>query len=151
MARSSSDVGLLECDLPPLPLIASTQMHNATPERVAFLEKVGFQRVILARELTLDQIREIRRQTRIELEYFVHGALRLLQRPVLPQLRLGRRSGNRGQCAQPCRKPNSLGRCPREDAGPQATPPSHSRDLNLSEHLRPFLEAGVRSLRSRVG
>ncbi len=62
------DVGLLECDLPPLPLIASTQMHNQTPARVAFLEKVGFQRAILARELTLEQIREIRARTRIELE-----------------------------------------------------------------------------------
>ena len=61
------DVGLLECDLPPLPLIASTQMHNHTPERVGFLQKVGFARAILARELDLDQIREIRTGTTIEL------------------------------------------------------------------------------------
>jgi putative protease len=47
------DVGLLECDLPPIALIASTQMHSHTPERVAFLEQIGIQRVILARELSL--------------------------------------------------------------------------------------------------
>ncbi|MCD6286824.1 MAG: U32 family peptidase, partial [Anaerolineae bacterium] len=70
------DVGLLECDLPPIALIASTQMHNHTPERVAFLEKIGFRRAILARELTLDEIRAIRKATdSIELESFVHGAL----------------------------------------------------------------------------
>ncbi|TFG50231.1 MAG: U32 family peptidase, partial [Candidatus Brocadiia bacterium] len=69
------DAGLLELSLPPLPLIASTQMHNSTADRVKFLEDVGFSRVILARELTLDQIREIRRRTSIELECFVHGAL----------------------------------------------------------------------------
>ncbi len=69
------DVGLLEADLPPIALIASTQMHNHTPERVAFLEQIGFRRVILARELSLDQIRAIRARTSIELESFVHGAL----------------------------------------------------------------------------
>jgi len=141
------DVGLLECDLPPLPLISSTQMHNATPERVASLEKVGFQRVILARELTLDQIREIRRQTRIELEYFVHGALCVsYSGQCYLSYALGGRSGNRGQCAQPCRKPYSL-----VDArGKTLVRRAHLlslRDLNLSEHLRPLLEAGVRSLK----
>lgn len=70
------DVGLLELDLPPIPLIASTQMHNSTPEKVRFLEAVGFQRVILARELSLSEIAGIRRQApKIELETFVHGAL----------------------------------------------------------------------------
>ena len=68
------DVGLLELELPPLPLIASTQMHNATAEKVKFWEDVGFSRVILARELTLDQIRQIRSQTHIDLECFIHGA-----------------------------------------------------------------------------
>jgi putative protease len=69
------DTGLLECELPPIPLFASTQMHNYTPACVAFLEKVGFQRAILARELTLEQIREIRQQTSLEPETFIHGAL----------------------------------------------------------------------------
>ena len=57
------DVGLLELDLPPLPLIASTQMHNTTVEKVKFWQDVGFSRVILARELSLEQIRQIRSQT----------------------------------------------------------------------------------------
>src|SRR5512145_338628 len=69
------DVGLLELDLPPIPLIASTEMHNNTPEKVHFLEAVGFERVILARELSLKEIAEIRRRTKIELEVFVHGSL----------------------------------------------------------------------------
>ena len=70
------DAGLLELDLPPIPLIASTQMHNNTAEKVRFLEAVGFQRVILARELTISEIADIRRNTsKIELEAFVHGAL----------------------------------------------------------------------------
>ena len=92
MALIIQDAGLLECDLPPLPLIASTQMHNHTPERVAFLEQVGFRRAILARELGLDQIRgHPRGRAAIELECFVHGALCVvLQRPVLPELCPGR-------------------------------------------------------------
>ena len=59
------DVGLLELDLPPVPLIASTQMDNATPEKVAFWQEVGFSRVILARELTLNQVRDIRKRTSV--------------------------------------------------------------------------------------
>ena len=78
------DVGLLELDLPPIPLIASTQMHNNTLEKVQFLEAVGFKRVILARELSLDEISAIRKKTQVELETFVHGGLmRFLQRPML--------------------------------------------------------------------
>ncbi len=81
------DMGLLECELPPLPLIASTQAHNNTPQKVAFLEQIGIQRAILARELNLDQISEIRRQTStIELECFVRRIVRGLQRSMLPEL-----------------------------------------------------------------
>lgn len=98
------DVGLLELDLPPIPLIASTQMHNHTPERIAFLERVGFRRVILARELALEEIAAIRRATAIELESFVHGALCVSYsgRCYMSQA-VAARSGNRGVCAQPCR------------------------------------------------
>lgn len=103
------DVGLLECDLPPLPLIASTQMHNHTPERVKFLQQVGFQRAILARELDLEQIKAIRRQTTIDLECFIHGALCVgYSGQCYLSYAQGGRSGNRGQCAQPCRKCYSL-------------------------------------------
>jgi len=137
------DVGLLECDLPPIPLIASTQMHNNSPERVAFLDQVGFQRAILARELDLNQIRAIRRATGIGLECFVHGALCVsYSGQCYLSYALGGRSGNRGQCAQPCRKP-----CMLVDADGKVLARNRHllslRDLNLSEHLRELIEAGV--------
>ncbi len=103
------DVGLLELALPPIPLIASTQMHNSTAEKVRFLEAVGFQRVILARELSLNEIADIRRTTRIELEAFVHGSLCVSYsgQCYMSQAVTGR-SGNRGVCAQPCRSHYTL-------------------------------------------
>jgi len=104
------DVGLLELDLPPIPLIASTQMHNSTPEKVRFLEAVGFQRVILARELSLSEIAGIRRQApKIELETFVHGALCVsYSGQCYMSHAVAGRSGNRGVCAQPCRSHYTL-------------------------------------------
>jgi collagenase-like PrtC family protease len=141
------DVGLLECELPPLPLIASTQMHNHTPERVAFLEKVGFSRAILARELDLDQMREIRAATAIELEVFIHGALCVcMSGQCTLSYAMGGRSGNRGQCAQPCRREYSL-----VDAqGKTVVAGRHLlslRDLNLTTHLGDLLAAGVSSFK----
>jgi putative protease len=142
------DTGLLECNLPPLPLIASTQMHNHTPAKVAFLEQVGFRRAILARELRLDEIRAIRQAApTIELECFVHGALCVCYSGQCSlSYALGGRSGNRGQCAQPCRKPYRL-----LDAGGRVLAErSHLlslRDLNLSEHLPALLDAGVTSFK----
>jgi 23S rRNA 5-hydroxycytidine C2501 synthase len=103
------DTGLLEMDLPPIPLIASTQMHNDTPEKVRFLEDVGFKRAILARELSLEEIAIIRQKTSIELECFVHGALCVCYsgQCYMSQAVAGR-SGNRGVCAQPCRSHYAL-------------------------------------------
>jgi putative protease len=143
-----ADAGLLECDLPPLPLIASTQMHNHTPERVAFLEKVGFQRAILARELTLEEIRAIRQATeRIELECFIHGALCVgYSGQCYLSYALGGRSGNRGQCAQPCRKRYTLvdarGRVLEEGRHLLSV-----RDLNLTGDLGALIDAGVSSFK----
>lgn len=141
------DVGLLELDLPPLPLIASTQMHNATAERVRFWEEVGFSRVILARELTLEQIRQIRRQTHIELECFIHGALCVgASGQCCMSHALGGRSGNRGQCAQPCRRPYSL----KDRHGKTIVRNRHLlslKDLNLSEHLEELIDAGITSFK----
>ncbi len=142
------DVGLLECDLPPIPLVASTQMHNHTPARVAFLERVGFGRAILARELSLEEVRAVRQAVpAIELECFVHGALCVCYSgQCYLSLALGGRSGNRGQCAQPCRKPYRL-----EDARGRMIHESNHllslRDLNLSEHLPALLDAGVTSFK----
>lgn len=141
------DMGLLECDLPPIPLIASTQMHNNTPEKVEFLEKVGFQRVILARELDIEQIKEIRSQTKIELEFFIHGALCVCYSgQCYMSYALGGRSGNRGQCAQPCRKPYTLA----DGTGKPIKRNSHLlsiKDLNLSDCIPDLLEAGVTSFK----
>ena len=141
------DVGLLELDLPPVPLIASTQMHNATIEKVQFLEAVGFSRVILARELTLEQIREIRRQTTIELECFIHGALCVgVSGRCCMSYAIGGRSGNRGQCAQPCRRRYSLkdrhGRTLAEDRHLLSL-----KDLNLADHLAELIDAGIASFK----
>jgi 23S rRNA 5-hydroxycytidine C2501 synthase len=141
------DVGLLECDLPPLPLIASTQMHNNTAEKVAFLEKVGFKRAILARELSLEQIGAIRAKTSIELETFIHGALCVsYSGQCYLSYANGGRSGNRGQCAQPCRLKYSLV----DDSGKMLVKDSHLlsiKDLNQTDHLAELLDAGVSSFK----
>jgi collagenase-like PrtC family protease len=141
------DTGLLECDLPPIPIIASTQMHNNTPERVAFLGKVGIRRAILARELSLDEIKAIRKATDIELECFVHGALCVCYSgQCYLSYAFGRRSGNRGQCAQPCRKLYSLV----DDTGKTLIRDQHLlsiRDLNLSDRLKDLVRAGVCSFK----
>lgn len=141
------DMGLLEVDLPPVPLIASTQMHNNTPEKVKFLQDVGFQRVILARELTLAQIRQIRQQTSLELECFVHGALCVCQSGrCAASFALGGRSGNRGQCAQPCRLAYNL----KTEDGKILCRDKHLlslKDLNLSDDLDALLDAGISSFK----
>ena len=141
------DVGLLECDLPPIALIASTQMHNHTPQRVAFLEQVGIRRVILARELDLDQIRAIRAQTAIELECFIHGALCVsYSGQCYMSYAIGGRSGNRGECAQPCRRRYTLV----DGEGNVIARDRHLlslRDLNLTGHLGDLLDAGVTSFK----
>jgi 23S rRNA 5-hydroxycytidine C2501 synthase len=141
------DAGLLECGLPPLPLIASTQMHNNSPEKVEFLEKVGFRRAILARELSLGEIEAIRKRTKLELECFVHGALCVsYSGRCAMSYAIGGRSGNRGQCAQPCRRKYSL-----EDAsGNVLVANKHLlslKDLDRSASLLELVRAGVTSFK----
>jgi len=141
------DVGLLELDLPNLPLIASTQMDNATPEKVKFLEDVGFNRVILARELTLEQIKAIRAATKVELECFVHGALCVgASGQCYMSYAAGGRSGNRGQCAQPCRK-----RCCLKDGyGKVLVKDKYLlslKDLALGDELADLIEGGISSFK----
>ncbi len=141
------DMGLPECDLPPIPLFASTQLHNTSAEKTAFLEKVGFERVILARELDLDRIRDIRSHTQIGLECFVHGALCVsYSGQCYLSYAIGRRSGNRGQCAQPCRRKYSLS----DKNGKILSAPRHLlclKDLNLSEYLKDLIDAGITSFK----
>ncbi|MFZ1933274.1 MAG: peptidase U32 family protein, partial [Thermoguttaceae bacterium] len=106
------DLGLLRllarlC--PELPLHASTQMTVSSGECIREVESLGVRRVVLPRELSIDQIAAIRRQTVVELEAFVHGALCIgYSGQCLASLSLGGRSANRGQCAQPCRLPYEI-------------------------------------------
>ncbi len=141
------DFGLLQYGLPPVPIFASTQTHNRSLEKIAFLEKVGFRRVILARELDLSEIKEIRRHTGIELESFVHGALCVSYsgQCYMSQAAAGR-SGNRGVCAQPCRSAYRL----RDANGSTLIDKAHLlslKDLNLSEFIHGLLQAGVTSFK----
>ena len=141
------DTGLLELDLPPLPIIASTQMNNDSPEKVRFLQDVGFSRAILARELTLEEIKQIRKETTIELECFIHGALCVgVSGQCYMSYAIGWRSGNRGQCAQPCRRIYSV----KNKQGEIIVKDRHLlslKDLNLSWHLEELIDAGVDSFK----
>jgi len=95
---------LIKKHIPTLPLHASTQMTVCSKEGVKYLENNGFKRVVLSRELTKNELIEIRKSTNIELEMFVHGALCFsYSGQCLMSSIIGRRSGNRGMCAQPCR------------------------------------------------
>lgn len=141
------DVGLLELDLPPIPLIASTQMHNVSPEKVQFLESIGFSRVILARELTLSEIKAIRDVTHMDLEFFVHGALcvSFSGQCYMSQATAGR-SGNRGLCAQPCRHAYTL----IDGDGKTVLENKHLlslKDLNLSATIPDLVNAGITSFK----
>lgn len=141
------DVGLLEADLPPIPLHSSTQMNNRTVEKVQFLEKVGFSQVVLARELSLAQIKIIRAATTVPLEFFVHGALCVSYsgQCYISEVMAGR-SANRGQCAQFCRHKFNLldnhGRVLEQDRFLLSL-----KDLDLSNHLDSLIEAGIRSFK----
>ena len=99
------DLRLLSLNLPPIPLHASTQMDNRTVEKVSRLAELGFNQVVLARELTLDEIAAIHKACpQTDLEVFVHGALcvSLSGRCNVSEALFGR-SANRGECAQICR------------------------------------------------
>ena len=137
------DMGILEMDLPPIPLFASTQTDNRDWRKVKFLEDVGFRRVILARELSLAEIREIRAHTSVELEYFAAGALCAgVSGQCWFSLAVCGRSANRGDCAQPCRGRYSVedgdGRTIEKDRYPLSL-----RDLDLSHRLRDLIDAGA--------
>ena len=104
------DMGITKLNLPPIPLHASTQMDNRTPEKVKFLWEAGFRQVVLARELSLREIKKIHESCpEVPLEVFVHGALCVSYsgQCYVSQACSGR-SANRGECAQFCRLPFSL-------------------------------------------
>lgn len=141
------DMGILEMDLPPIPLHASTQLYNYLPAQIKFLEAVHFKRAVLARELSIDQIRDIRSQTSIELEAFIHGSLcvSFSGRCYLSHA-IGGRSANRGACAQPCRKRYTL-----YDAEKKIISADQHllslKDLNHSDSIKELAEAGIQSFK----
>ena len=141
------DMGILECKLPPIPIIASTQCHNNTLQKVKFLEKTGFKRVILPREITLEEIKKIKQNTKVELETFVHGALCVsYSGQCYLSYAIGGRSANRGECAQPCRKKYSL----KDADGKYILRDSYIlslKDFNLSDRLEDLILAGVTSFK----
>ena len=141
------DMALLQLDLPPIPLHASTQCDNLTVEKVQLLEQMGFSQVVLGRELSLKQIREIREKTTVPLEFFVHGALCVSHsgQCYLSQY-IGNRSANRGACAQPCRLPWDL----LDADGKVLIKNRHLlclKDLNNSAHLEELIDAGITSFK----
>ena len=141
------DMALLNMDMPPIALHASTQCHNIDAEKVKFLEDVGFSQVVLARELSIEQIKDIRSKTTVPLEYFVHGALCVSYsgQCYLSHV-IGGRSANRGACAQPCRLSWNL-----ENAeGRRLVTNRHLlslRDLNNSKNIEELIDAGITSFK----
>ena len=145
------DLHLLEMDLPPIRLHASTQCDNRTPEQVKRLKELGFKRVVLARELGIEEIRAIHEEVPdIELEAFVHGALCVSYsgRCYISEVLAGR-SANRGACAQFCRMAYDLLDAEGNEVLDEQGAPIHQRhllslqDMDRSAYLSELIEAGV--------
>ncbi|WP_027474472.1 peptidase U32 family protein [Curvibacter gracilis] len=144
------DMGLLEIDLPPIQLHASTQTDIRSVEKARFMQDVGFSQIVLARELTLEQIRDIHQgldPNRCQLEFFVHGALCVAYsgQCYISHAHTGR-SANRGDCSQACRLPyqvtDSQGRFVAHDKHVLSM-----KDNNQSDNLEALIDAGVRSFK----
>ena len=148
------DMGLLQLDLPPIQLHASTQTDIRTPEKARFLQDAGLSQIVLARELDLQEIAAIRDAlgaatdpARCTLEFFIHGALCVAYsgQCYISHAHTGR-SANRGDCSQACRLPyqvlDAQGRFVAHDAHVLSM-----KDNNQSFNLRPLIDAGVRSFK----
>jgi len=141
------DLGILKLDLPPIALHASTQMHNYELDKIKFLDKLGFNRIVLARELSLDQIRKIRSEVHSELECFVHGSLcvSMSGQCYMSQALYGR-SANRGECAQVCRMKWSV----KDSNGKYLSKDKYLlslKDNNLSNYLQELVKIGIESFK----
>lgn len=137
------DLGLAKMireHFPTARLHASTQCSVNTPQGFKALEELGFKRAVLPREMSIDEIKEIRAATDIELEMFVHGALCMcVSGQCYLSSMLGSRSGNRGLCAQPCRLQFSADGTNSHDLS--------LKDLSLIEHMDEIKELGIASLK----
>ena len=141
------DMGVLRLDIPPIALHASTQTDNRTVEKVRFLYDAGFSRVVLARELSGEQIRTIAEMVPVELEVFVPGALCVSYSGQCYLSRaLSGRSANRGECAQYCRLPYTLLDADRRPLIRDKHLLS-LKDMNRTDRLEALLDAGATSLK----
>ncbi|MEJ5153444.1 peptidase U32 family protein [Comamonas sp. MYb396] len=144
------DMGLLELDLPPIQLHASTQSDIRTPEKARFLQDAGLSQIVVARELDLKQIAAVRAATdpaRTTIEFFVHGALCVAYsgQCYITHAHTGR-SANRGDCNQACRLPYEV----LDAQGRIIAHEKHvlsMKDNNQSDNLRALIDAGVRSFK----
>ena len=135
--------------LPDFELHASTQMVAHSLEDVKYLENAGFDRVVLARELNIDEIKHICSNTNVDIEVFVHGALCVCYSgQCLMSSMIGNRSGNRGRCAQPCRqKYTMVDIYTGEEVSSNGDYLLSTRDLNAIEEINQVIDAGVHSLK----
>lgn len=141
------DLGVLELDIPPIELHASTQTDIRTLARARFLDQAGFSQLVLARELNLQEISAIAAETDAAIEFFIHGALCVAfsGQCNISHAQTGR-SANRGDCSQACRLPYTL----KDDQGRVVAFEKHllsMKDNNQSANLRALVEAGVRSFK----
>ncbi|AIZ32892.1 peptidase U32 family protein [Pseudomonas parafulva] len=141
------DLGVMELDIPPIELHASTQTDIRTLERAKFLDQAGFSQLVLARELNLQQIRAIAAETDAAIEFFIHGALCVAfsGQCNISHAQTGR-SANRGDCSQACRLPYTL----KDDQGRVVAFEKHllsMKDNNQTANLRDLVDAGVRSFK----
>jgi collagenase-like PrtC family protease len=141
------DMGLLELDLPPIQLHASTQCDIRTPQKARFLQDVGFSQIVLARELTLPQIQAIAQATTCQIEFFVHGALCVAYsgQCFISHAHTGR-SANRGDCSQACRLPYNVSDAQGRIVAHQQHVLS-MKDNNQSDNLRALVDAGISSFK----
>lgn len=141
------DMGLLEMDLPPIQLHASTQTDIRTMEKAQFLDQVGFSQIVLAREMDIATIQKIAAVTTCNLEYFIHGALCVAfsGQCFISHAHTGR-SANRGECSQECRLPYTL----EDQKGRIIGKDKHflsMKDNDQSANLRALIDAGVSSFK----
>lgn len=145
------DMGIIQLaidgKLPPIVIHASTQCDNRTVEKAKFFENIGLSRVILARELSLEQIKNICTNLSAEVETFIHGALCVsYSGQCYMSHYIGGRSANRGECAQACRKKYSL----IDENGNIIAKDKYLlslKDFNASKHLKKLIDAGVKSFK----
>ncbi|AIR01589.1 TPA: U32 family peptidase [Pluralibacter gergoviae] len=141
------DMGVLELDLPPIELHASTQCDIRSVEKAKFLADVGFSQIVLARELNLQQIQAIHQATDATIEFFIHGALCVAYSGQcnISHAQTGR-SANRGDCSQACRLPYTL----KDDQGRVVAYEKHllsMKDNDQTANLGALIDAGVRSFK----